>query len=332
MILITGGAGYVGNILVRKLLTNGYKVKIFDAFFFGKDSLRDIESKVDLIKGDIRKFADYQDVLKDVDSIINLAAFSNDPTAEANPEANFEINAEGAKTVAEIAKKNGVKRFIQASSCSVYYSNNPNDALKNEETEINPTAPYSSSKHKAEKYLLAMADASFTPMVLRKGTVFGFSPRMRYDLVVNTFCKDACLKGRLTVNGGGEMWRPLVHIDDVAEAYMACLKAPEEKIKGQIFNLVHKNYRVLELAHWIKEILRNRKQIEVDAKYSDTSARDRSYRVSGEKIKKILNFETKKGITPAVNEIWDYFEKKQYNDFDNPIYYNIKWMELGNIK
>lgn len=330
--MVTGGAGYLGNIIVRKLLAEGYRVKIFDTFFFGRDSLKDLDGRVELVKGDIRKFDLHPDLLKGVDAIINLAAFSNDPTAEANPKANMEINVEGTKMVAEAAKKSGVKRFIQASSCSIYYTNDPNDEIKTEETAVNPTAPYSLTKRLAEKYLIEMTDDNFSPVMLRQATVFGFSPRMRYDLVVNTFCKSAFTTGRLTVYSGGEMWRPLVHIADIADAYLACLVAPEEKIRGQVFNVSHKNYRVLELAHWIKEVLKNKKLIEVDAKYNDLSARERSYRVSTEKIKKVLGFEAKRGITEGVNEIWSYLERGEYTDFGNPKYYNIKWMELGNIK
>jgi nucleoside-diphosphate-sugar epimerase len=331
MILITGGAGYLGNIVVRKLLAIGHEVKVFDTFFFGRDSLRDIEDKIELIKGDIRHFDRFADCLRGVDAVINLAAFSNDPTAEANPQANMEINAEGTKMVALVSKLSGVRRFIQASSCSIYYTSDPNDEMKTEETPVNPTAPYSLTKYLAEKHLIDMTDDSFSPVMLRQATVFGFSPRMRYDLVVNTFCKAAYTTGRLIVNSGGEMWRPLIHIADIADAYIACLNAPEEKIKGQIFNLSHKNYRVIELAHWIKEVLKDKKQIEVDAKYDDLSARDRSYRVSTEKMKTVLGFEPKRGVTEAVNEIWSYLEKGEYTDFGNPKYYNIKWMELGNI-
>jgi nucleoside-diphosphate-sugar epimerase len=330
-ILITGGAGYLGNIVVRKLLAEGHQVKVFDTFFFGRDSLRNIEDKIELIKGDIRHFDQFADSLRGVDAVINLAAFSNDPTAEANPKANMEINSEGTKMVALVSKQSGVRRFIQASSCSIYYTNDPNDEMKTEETPVNPTAPYSLTKRLAEKHLIDMTDDNFSPVMLRQATVFGFSPRMRYDLVVNTFCKAAYTTGRLTVNSGGEMWRPLIHIADIADAYIACLNAPEDKIKGQIFNLSHKNYRVIELAHWIKEVLKTKKQIEVDAKYDDLSARDRSYRVSTDKMKNVLGFEAKRGVTDAVNEIWDYLEKGEYTDFGNPKYYNIKWMELGNI-
>ena len=218
MILVTGGAGYLGNILVRRLLADGQKVRIFDTFFFGKDSLRDIEDKIELIKGDIRKFDSYPEALKNVDAVINLAAFSNDPTAEANPKANMAINAQGAKRVAETTKKKGIKRFIQASSCSIYYTADVNDEIKDEDTVVNPTAPYSLSKRLAEKYILEMTDENFSPTIFRQGTIYGFSPRMRFDLVVNTFCKDAQTKGRLNVHAGGEMWRPLLHIDDAAEA------------------------------------------------------------------------------------------------------------------
>lgn len=332
MILVTGGAGYLGNVVVRKLLAEGYKVRIFDTFFFGQDCLTDIYERVEMVHGDIRTFDRNVSALADVEAIINLAAFSNDPTAEANPEANMAINAEGAKTVAMVAKQHHIKRFIQASSCSVYYTNDPNDDLKDENTSVDPKAPYSLTKRLAEKYLIEMTDQDFAPVMLRQATVFGFSQRMRYDLVVNALCKSAFSTGRLIVNSGGEMWRPLIHIDDIAEAYLSCLRAPLEKIRGQIFNVSHKNYRILELAHWVKEVLKNKKSVEVDVDYDNLSARDRSYRVSTEKIERILNFKAQRGVTEAVNTIWGYLTNNQYADFDNPKYYNIQWMKLGHIK
>ena len=325
MILVTGGAGYIGSVLVPELLVRGEKVRVFDKLYFGKDSLQDVLNRIDLVQGDIREFDER--ILDGVTGVIHLAALSNDPCSEYNPEANMQINFQATENLAKACKQKGIKRFVYASSCSVYYTLDPHDDLKDEETPVNPTAPYSLSKHMAEKVLKALADDNFCPVMLRKGTVFGQSPRMRYDLVVNTFVKDAQQKGRLTVTAGGEMWRPLLDIKDAADAYIQCLKAPEDKVKGQVFNVVHKNYRVLELAHWVKEVLNAKKQIEVDVKYFPPTA-SRSYRVSFDKIKGAIGFEARRGIAQAANEMWEVIDGKVTYDLNDPIYYNIKWMCL----
>lgn len=325
MILVTGGAGYIGSVLVRKLLERGKNVRVFDKLYFGKDSLREVENRIDLIQGDIRDIE--PSVLEGVEGVIHLAALSNDPTAEYNPDANHGINYLGTVNMAEKCKAAGVKRFVYASSCSIYYNLTRSDVMCDEETEVNPTAPYSKSKRDAEKALIAMADENFCPVMLRKGTVYGQSPRMRYDLVVNVFTLHAYLKGRLNVFGGGEMWRPLVDIGDACDAYMACLDAPEERVHGQVFNVLHKNYRVLELAHWMKFGLRDKKRIEVDVHYMD-NAPLRSYRVSGEKLKDAIGFECKKGITQATHAMWDTLQGKTELELSHPRYYNIRWMEM----
>lgn len=325
MILVTGGAGYIGSLLVRELLDRGRKVRVFDKLYFGKEGLGDCLNRIELVQGDIRDFN--EEILDGVKEVIHLAALSNDPCSEFNTGANMEINYRGTEKLALACKKKGIKRFVFASSCSVYYTLDPNDELKNEDTAISPTAPYSLSKYKAEQALLSMADRDFCPVILRKGTVFGASPRMRYDLVVNTFVRDAYNLCRLTVAAGGEMWRPLLDIRDAVEAYVLCLTAPEEKVRGRIFNVAHKNYRVLELAHWVKEVLRPRRNIEVDVRYFPP-AKSRSYRVSFSRLTETLGFEARRGIAQAVNEMWENVEDGKCADFDNPKYYNIKWMCL----
>lgn len=331
-VLVTGGAGYVGAVLVPMLLERGYEVRVLDALFFGDEGLEAVRERIELVQGDIRDFD--PGVLDGVNAVINLAGFSNDPTAEANPEANLAINAAGAVNVAKAAKERGVRRFLQASSCSIYYSHSDfeDDRIRTETTPVEPSAPYSLSKKRAEEGLLELAGDGFAPIILRKGTVFGFSPRMRFDLVVNTFCRYAFEQGQIVLYGGGEMWRPLLHIEDAARGYMALLEAPEEKVRGEIFNLVHKNYRISELGLWFKYILADRKEIKIVPRYDDLSARARSYRVSGEKLEKALGLVPGLGVQAAVEAIWEQLAAGRYTDFDNPRYYNIEWMKLGHIR
>jgi len=325
MILVTGGAGYVGSVLVNELLNKGEAVRIVDKLYFGDAHLKNIRNRLEIIQADIRNID--ESVLDNINAVIHLAGLSNDPTAEYNPKANYEINTWATEKLAKLCKKKGIKRFIFASTCSIYdkgiYSQ---DILKDEKSEVSPRAAYAVSNYDAEQILLSLSDDNFCPVILRKGTVYGFSPRMRYDLVVNTFLKDAVTKGILTVFCGGEMWRPLVDVSDAARAFICCVEAPEEKVKGQIFNVVYKNYRVLELAHWVKEAIKNKIKMDIEVDYNYAKAR--SYRVAGDKIECVLGF---KCIVPVKESVLNMYEKIYeygYTDFLHPKYYNIQWMTL----
>lgn len=327
-ILIIGGAGYVGSVLAEELLEKGYAVKIFDRLYYGEQGLREIRERVDLVIGDMRQVP--SSVFEDVDAVINVGGLSNDPTAEYNPKANYEMNTKATEASAKLCKDNGVKRYIFGSSCSIYdfgVQVQEKDMIADEKVEVNPRAAYSSSKYEAERILLSMTDDDFCPVVLRKGTIYGFSHRMRYDLVVNTLVKDALATGYMTVFYGGEMWRPLVDIKDVARAYITLLEAREEKVKGEIFNLVFKNFRISELALRVKEALREvgvESEVKTDYRYRGV----RSYRVSGGKMENVLNFRPTISVEESVKDMVEKIRRYGYTDFDNPKYYNIRWMKL----
>ena len=326
-VLVVGGAGYVGSVLVQELLEKGYAVKVFDRLYFGETGLKNVRDRIELVTGDIRCMD--PGVLEDVESVINVAGLSNDPTAEYNPEANYQMNTKATASLAFLCKERGIKRFVFASSCSVYYStagSDNADALLDEESVIAPKAAYSRSKYEAERLLISMADEKFCPVILRKGTIFGFSPRMRYDLVVNTFLRDAMAKGHMRLNFGGEMWRPMLEIRDAAKAYIACMEAPEEKVRGQIFNVASRNFRVSELALHIRQALRAQgENAEIDVDYGYKGVR--SYRVSCEKIKRVLGFVPSITVEESVANMLLEIRAAHYTDFDNPRYYNIKWMQ-----
>jgi len=327
-ILLVGGAGYVGSVLTHELLERGYAVRILDRLYFGDQGLRDHRDRVELVVGDMRTVTD--EVFEGVEAVINVGGLSNDPTAEYNPQANHEMNTLASKKLAELCVANGVSRYIFASSCSIYdrgVGNESRDVLLDEESEVDPRAAYASSKREAEKLLLGMADADLCPVILRKGTIYGFSPRMRYDLVVNTFVKDALSKGVITIHYGGEMWRPLVEVRDVARAYIACLRADEGLVKKQIFNLSFHNMRISELALRVREAFRTM-DINIDIR-SDYGYRGvRSYRVSAAKIQRVLGFRPKVTIEESVQNMVKQIRAHGYDDFDNPRYYNIRWMRL----
>ncbi len=328
-VLVVGGAGYLGSVLVRRLLKAGYKVRVYDRMFFGDVGLKSIKKKVELVVGDMREVDDK--VFKGIDAVINLAGLSNDPTAEYNPRANWQMNTLATESLALKCKANGIKRYIFSSTCSIYDVgpvDEEKDVVVNEETKVNPQAAYSSSKYAAEKRLLKLVDDRFCPVILRQGTIFGFSPRMRYDLVLNTFVKDAMLKGAITIHLGGEMWRPLVSVEDAARVYLMCLEAPEKKVRGQVFNVVGRNIRISELALRTKDALQALGvPVEVKHDYKVT-ATVRSYRATGKKTERVLGFKPRVSVHDAVKNLHKNILKYKRFDFENPKYYNIRWMML----
>ncbi|MBI2431299.1 MAG: SDR family oxidoreductase [Candidatus Hydrogenedentes bacterium] len=325
MILLTGGGGYIGAVTVRELLDKGYAVRVLDKFLYGEDPLTEFRSRIDCVHGDILAMG--EEILDGVDIVIHLAGLSNDPTAEFNPSANRKLNTDATQRLAELCKKQGIKRFIFASSCSIYDRGMmAEDIIQDEDSMVEPCAAYATSKHAAEQALLALADQHFQPTILRQGTVYGWSPRMRYDLVVNTFVRSAFEFGRLTVHCGGEMWRPLVDVSDVAKCYLACIQADLKDVGGQIFNLSHKNYRILELAHWVKKALDEFVEVEIDVEYGSQTARD--YRVSTKKIERVLGFRPAVSVEQSARHMAQKVMAGTHADFHNPKYYNIKWLEM----
>lgn len=329
-VLVAGGAGYVGSAVVRELLDRGHDVVIVDNMYYGEEGLRGLDGRAEVIREDIRELQ--PSALRDVDAVINLAGFSNDPTAAFNPRANYEINTVAACRLATLCKDHGVQRYVYASSASIYDRGlhaADADIVQDEESTVRPEPHYhySRSKHDAERQLLPMADDAFCVTVLRKGTVHGFSPRMRYDLVVNTFVRDALSKGFLTLHHGGEMWRPVIDVHDAARAYVMCVEAPREQVSGQLFNISLQNIRISELALRMRESLRGM-GIDIDLRpdYSATTP-GRCYRMSTEKIERVIGFVPQVTIEDSVRQLVEGINEFGYTDFDHPRYYNIRWMQ-----
>ncbi len=326
LVLVTGGAGYIGAVAVRELLNNGFAVRVLDKCLFGEEGLEGVRSSIELVRGDINKFDPAW--LDDIEAVIHLAGLSNDPMAEFNPEANKRLNTEATAVLAENCKSKGIKRFIFASSCSIYDKGLlAEDVLQDENSPVEPRAAYAVSKYQAELELKKLADDKFCPTILRQGTVYGWSPRMRYDLVVNTFVKSAFEKGMLIVHNGGEMWRPLIDVTDVARAYVACLQADLNLVGNQTFNLSFKNYRILELAHWVRKVFREF-GVDIDIEVEYGSTKGRSYRVSTKKIERELGFKPSVSVEEAVKIMVSKINSGVNTDFNNPKYYNIQWVEL----
>jgi nucleoside-diphosphate-sugar epimerase len=338
LILVTGGAGYIGSVLVRELLALGETVRVVDPYWFG-DYLP-ANDRLDVVREDLR-YCDTALVLEGVDAVIHLSGLSNDPTADFAPDLNSEANVQAtryiARAVAEKAEREKREiRFLFASSCSVYYTpsvaEEVNVEVMTEELPVAPTANYSKTKRLAEIELLQIAEQYpyFCPTMLRKGTIFGLAPRMRFDLVVNAFVMQVWRNQLIPIWGSGEVWRPMLHIRDAVDAYIHLLYVPIGKIRGEAFNLVHKNYRVLELAHWITEIIEQHRGVEAYVKRNRVAGEfKRSYYVDGSKVTKALGLRPERGITEGALEIYDALERGDFGSEpeNDSRFFNIRWLK-----
>ena len=325
--LITGGAGYVGSALTKYLLRKGYDIKIFDACYFGKKSLKQVINKIELVEGDIR--TPPKDLFKGVESVVHLAGFSNDPMAEFDPASNKIINTKASVDLAKKAKKDGVERFVYASTASIYdLGIGEGDWLKDETALVHPQHHYSLSKFRAEEDLNMLVDDNFCITSLRKGTIYGYSPRMRFDLVVNVMLKYALELGTIKVFCKGVQWRPLLNINDAVVAYYKTLTASKSNINGEVFNIVSTNIQMKHLAVKMQKILNEVLGLEVKVVYEQDDKQDRSYRMIGKKAKDVLGFVPKPDLKKSVTDMVYWINKEKiYEKFNDPIYYNIKWME-----
>src|SRR5580698_9595930 len=292
-ILIAGGAGYIGAVLIPKLMDRGYGVDIVDLFWFGNN----LPSNVGVLHKDI--FDLQTSDLAGYDQVIFLAGLSNDPMADFSPAKNFIFNASAPAYLAYIAKKAGVRRYIYASSCSVYgYTENK---LFDEDGPVNSSYPYGISKLQGERAVMQMVDANFSVIALRKGTVSGYSPRMRFDLIINTMFKNAVREHVVTVNNPS-IWRPILSIDDAATAYTRAIEA-NYKLSG-IFNVASGNYTVGEVADLVRSTVEERLQMKVDLNIKHIQD-FRNYKVSIEKAKNVLSFHPSGDVKTIVGNLVD---------------------------
>lgn len=308
-ILIAGGAGYIGSALIPKLLERGYEVEVIDLLWFGNH----LPSEVKVIAKDI--FDLHEDDLSVYDQVMFLAGLSNDPMAEFSPARNFVYNAASPSYLAYVAKRAGVKKFIYASSCSVYgYTVNE---LYDETAPAVSNYPYGISKLQGEEGVLKMAGSDFSVICFRKGTVSGYSPRMRLDLIVNTMFKTAVSTGEIIVNNPS-IWRPILSMEDAISGYIRAIES-SEGITG-VFNLSSGNYTVGEVADLVKESVEKNLGSKVRLNIRNVSD-FRNYKVSTEKAMTTLSFKPKHDVTAILDNLIANMDK--FSDFDNPGYYNI---------
>jgi nucleoside-diphosphate-sugar epimerase len=302
-VLITGGAGYVGSVLIEHLLNEGYDVTCLDRFFFGDEFLKKLSQgkKLTLVKDDIRWFD--PKILEGIDVVMDLAAISNDPAGDLDPSKTYDINHLGRARVAKLSKMHGVKQYILASSASIYGFQ---EETVNEDSKVNPLTTYSKANRMAEVESLPLNDDTFTVTALRFSSIYGFSPRMRFDLAVNNMALDLFKSGKIVITGDGKQWRPFLHIKDAARAYQLVIESPKEKIAGHIFNVGsdNQNYEINKLAREVGDSIGLKYEIEFKGTLDH-----RSYIASFKKIKDTLGFTPKYNVSDGSNEIYDALKK-----------------------
>ncbi len=325
-ILITGGAGYVGNLLTPQLLQAGYRVVVYDTLFYGKETLPLGHPKLSVVEGDIRDTAKLARLFKGVDVVLHLACISNDPSFELDEGLSKSINFDCFEPMVIAAKSAGVNRFVYCSSSSVYGVSDSPDV-----TEDHPLVPltlYNKFKGMCEPLLWKHLAPGFTGVTIRPATICGYSPRTRLDLSVNILTNHAVNKGKITVFGG-EQKRPNLHIQDMCDAYELMIEAPADKISGETFNIGYQNQKIIEIAEIVRRVVEaefpEKRPIEIVRTESNDN---RSYHINSDKIFRVLGFRPKRSIEDAVRDLCRAFKAgKLPNSFDNDWYYNVRTMK-----
>lgn len=320
-ILLTGSEGYIGTILGQELIKAGHQVIGLDTGYYQDAWLYDLPDfkAFKVIKKDIRQIVKAD--LAGFDAVVHLAELSNDPVGETDPKITYQINHQGTAKLAELAKAAGVKRFIYFSSCSVYGAS---DQLVDETSPVNPLTAYAKAKVLNEKYLLQLAEASFSPVIFRNATVYGASPRLRFDLVVNNLSALAYTTKEIKMDSDGTPWRPFVHILDVCQAVLKALKVPQQQIHNQIINIgdTNSNYQIKTIAKIISQVFPGCR-----VSLNKNGADQRNYRVSFDKIKTVLpDFACRFGVSQGTKELLAIFEqiKLKYEDFESKDFTRLK--------
>lgn len=333
-VLVVGGAGYVGSVLVPRLINEGYKVRVFDLYLYsrskklGEDIFGGLinDKNLEQIKSDVRDEKAIDQAIKGMDAVIHLACISNDPSFDLDPKLGKSINYLAFFPFLRAINKYRSKRLIYASTGSVYGVKKEREVT--EDLPLEPITDYALYKVFCEK---ALADHipldKTTWVILRPNTVCGYAPRQRLDLVVNILTNLAVNKGVITVFGG-DQYRPNIHIDDVTDAYVKMLEYPDSKIGGKIFNISSTNQTVMQIAKLVKKVVG--KHVKIEVKPTDDP---RSFRISSKNTEKVLGWKAKKTVEDAIRDLVEAFKNgKLANSLEDPIYFNIKTMQLLKLK
>ena len=321
-VLVVGGAGYLGSVLVRQLLARGYKTRVLDTFLFGRKPLEEVENHPDceLLQGDIRDIQAVVQATKGTHAVVHLAGIVGDPACNENQPLALETNRAATRMLIDVARGYGVERFLFASTCSVYGAS---DFLVDEQTEIAPISLYAETKADSEKLLLTAKTPAFHPTALRLATLFGCSPRPRFDLVVNLLCMRAVTQGKITIYNG-EQWRPLMHVYDAARAFVMALEADVNVVSGEVFNVgsYGMNHRLSDIANAVA-----RSALAVNIEYVENADR-RNYRVSFDKIHTRLGFVCHWTLEGGIQEIVAMVRASQIRDFSSEIFNNLAMVKV----
>lgn len=318
----------MGAVLVPELLNQGHRVRVLDLYLYGETlfDARKNDPHLEQFRGDLRDASFVNQALEGCDSVVHLACVSNDPSYELNPALSRSINYDAFRPLVEIAKEKGVRRFIYASTSSVYGVSEATSV--SEDHPLVPLTDYSKYKGLCENVLLEYQSPDFTTIVVRPATVCGYSPRMRLDLSVNILTTHAVCRGRITVFGGKQT-RPNIHIKDVVDLYGLLLKLPDDKIAGKIYNAGYQNHTLARLAEMVREVVEQEMPEKGSIEIQTTPSDDiRSYHISSEKVKREIGFAPRRTIQDAVRDIVKAFRGGKIPDpFTHPRYYNIKTMQ-----
>lgn len=318
-LLVTGGAGYIGAVLVPELVAAGHRVCVFDCLLFGPEPLAAVADQIDLVEGDIRDTGAVDKVLaRGFDAVIHLAAISNDPSSEIDPELTQAVNFTAVEHLMNQAKAAGVSRFLYASSASVYGIKETPDVT--EDLELDPITIYARTKAEGESVLRGLTDQSFCGVAVRAATVCGDSPRLRLDLTINILTEHALNRGAIRVFGGSQM-RPNIHIRDLADFYIHLLTADADAVAGKAFNVSAKNATVMELAEMIRGVVDP--ELTIDVEPTDDI---RSYHLSAGRAERELGFVPRRGLEEAVSDVREALSNRISEPAD-PRYRNVEWMK-----
>jgi nucleoside-diphosphate-sugar epimerase len=321
-VLVTGGAGYVGSVMVPQLLARGYRVTVYDILFFGRDGLP-THPDLTLIEGDIRDTARVARAFEGIDVVLHLACISNDPSFELDEALSKTINYDCFESMVVAAKRAGIRRFVYCSTSSVYGVSDAPDV-----TEDHPLVPltlYNKYKGLCEPLLFKHGGSGFTCVIIRPATICGYSPRMRLDLTVNILTNLAVNAGKITVFGGAQL-RPNLHINDMADVYELMIQAPTDKVDQQIFNVGYQNLSIARIAEIVRDVVRRecpeRKKVVIET----TGTNDpRSYHINSDKIRRVLGYEPKRTVEDAVRDLCRAFQEGKLPDsLENDRYFNVR--------